>query len=142
MNEINTNLNTNLTNINTKLDIITTRIHYQDMKISDLGQRVESQQKHLTYADAVKLPPQPLPQPNTNSQPNTNTNTNTNKQTNTNANTNKVTIKQKNDNLTPEELMNRSRNIVGIFPIQLEYIERNKGDTKAKTLMSTATEFL
>ena len=105
MNEI----NTNLMNINTKLDIITTRIHYQDLKISDLGQRVESLEKHLTYADAAKLPPQPLPQPNTN----------TNKQTNTNANTNKVTIKHKNDNLTPEEIMNRSRNIVGIFLIQL-----------------------
>jgi len=115
MNEI----NTNLMNVNTKLDIITTCIHYQDLKISDLGQRVESLEKHLTYADAAKLPPQPLPQPNTNSQPNTNTNTNTNtnKQTNTNANTNKVTIKHKNNNLTPEEIMNRSRNIIGIFPI-------------------------
>ena len=38
--------------------------------------------------------------------------------------------------------MNRSRNIVGIFPIQLEEIERNKGDTKAQTLMNTAIEYL
>ena len=38
--------------------------------------------------------------------------------------------------------MNRSRNIVGIFPIQLEDIERIKGDTKAQTLMNTAIEFL
>ena len=66
-------INTNLMNVNTKLDIITTLIHSQDLKISDLGQRVESLEKHLTYADAAKLPPQPLPQPkaNTNTQTNT-----------------------------------------------------------------------
>ena len=38
--------------------------------------------------------------------------------------------------------MNRSRNIEGIFLIQLEDIERNKCDTKEKTLINTATEFL
>jgi len=125
-------LNTNVVNVNAKLDSITTRIHYQDLMISDLGQQVESLEKHHTYAEAAKLPPQPIPK----------TNTNTNTQTNTNANTNKVVIENKNDNLTPEEIMNRSRNIVGIFPIQLEDIERNKGDTKEQTLMNTAIEFV
>ena len=92
INDMKNELNTNLVNVNAKLDSLTTHIHYQDMEISDLGQRVEPLEKHLTYADAAKLPPQPIPQ----------TNTNTNKQTNTNANTNKATIKHKNDNLTPE----------------------------------------
>ena len=38
--------------------------------------------------------------------------------------------------------MDRSRNIVGIFPITLEDIERNKCDTKELTLMNTAIEYL
>ena len=37
---------------------------------------------------------------------------------------------------------NRSKNIIGIFPIELEDIERNKYDTKEQTLMNTAIEFL
>jgi len=38
--------------------------------------------------------------------------------------------------------MTRSKNTIGIFPIQVEDIERKKGDTKAQTLMNTAVEFL
>ena len=58
-------INTNLVNDNAKLDSITTRIHYQELKINDLGQRVESLEKHLSYSDVAKLPPQPPPQPDT-----------------------------------------------------------------------------
>ena len=114
------------------MDKIATRIQQQDLKICDLEQRVETLEKHITYTDAAKLPPQPLPQPNTSN----------NTKTNANTNTNKITIKQKNDNLTPEEIMTRSKNIIGIFQIHLEDIERNKGDTKSQTLMNTAVEYL
>ena len=38
--------------------------------------------------------------------------------------------------------MDRSRKIVGIFPINTEDIERNKADNKTQTLINTATEFL
>ena len=114
------------------MDNITNRLNSQDLRINDLGQRVETLEKHLTYAEAAKTPPQPTKP----------TNTNTNTETNTNTNTNKTVTENKNDNLTPEEIMNRSRNIVGIFPIPLEDIERNKCDTKEQTLMNTAIEFL
>ena len=40
INDMKIELNTNLVNVNAKLDSITTRIHYQDRKISDLGQRI------------------------------------------------------------------------------------------------------
>ena len=128
----NATLNTNLVNVKTKLDNITTRLNTQDLKINDLGQRVESLEKHITYAEAAKTPPQPKAP----------TNTNTNTETNAKTNTNKTETEPKNDNLTPEEIMNRSKNIIGIFPIELEDIERNKCDTKEQTLMNTAIEFL
>ena len=48
----------------------------------------------------------------------------------------------KNNNLTPEEIIDRSRNIVGIFPINIEDIARNQSDSKELTLMNTAVEFL
>ena len=38
--------------------------------------------------------------------------------------------------------MKRSKNIIGIFPINTEDIERNNSDTKEETLIKTATEFL
>ena len=63
-NGIRKEINTNLANFNSKLDGITTRIHLHELKINDLGQRVESLEKHITYSDVAKLPPQPLPQPN------------------------------------------------------------------------------
>ena len=113
INDMKNELNINLVNVNTKLDNITTRLNSQDLKINDLGQRVESLEKHLTYAEAAKTPPP--------------TNTNTNTETNTSANTNKVVIKHKNDNLTLEEIMNRSRNIVGIFP---NTIRRHRNEQK------------
>ena len=73
------------------------------------------------------MPTQPPPQSSTNTNTNTNTNANT-----------KVSPKQKNANLTQEEIMTRSKNIVGIFPIHIEDLERNKSDTKAQALMNTA----
>ena len=92
----------------------------------------ESLEKHLTYAEVTKSPPKPtIP---------TNINTNTNTNNNTNTDTNKS--EPKNDNLTPEEIMKRSKNIIGIFPIEIEDIERNKSDTKEETLIKTAIEFL
>ena len=38
--------------------------------------------------------------------------------------------------------MDRARNIVGIYPINTEDIERNTSNTKEITLMNTAIEFL
>ena len=93
---------------------------------------MESLEKHLTYADVTKSPPKPPIQANINA--NTNTNTNTNNDTNKS--------EPKNDNLTPEEIMKRSKNIIGIFPINTEDIERNYSDIKEETLIKTATEFL
>ena len=132
INDMTQQLNTNLINLNTKVDNITNCLNAQDLKINDLGQRVETLEKHLTYADAARSPPKPPTQ----TKPNTNT-------ANTNAtNTDKIVTENKNHNLTAEEIMNRSRNIIGIFPIHSEDIERNKCDTKEKTLINTATEFL
>ena len=125
-------MNTNLNNLNTKVDNITNCLNAQDLKINDLGQRVEKLEKHLTYADAAKSPPKPPIQ----------TKSNTNTENNTATNTNQIVTENKNHNLTAEEIMNRSRNIIGIFPIHLEDIERNKCETKEKTLINTATEFL
>ena len=118
-------MNTNFINLNTKVDNITNNLNAQDLKINDLGQRVETLEKHITYADAARSPPQPIKP--------TNTNTNTTTEANTGTkgiNTNKIVTETKNDNLTPEEIMDRSKNIVGIFPIHLEDIERNQCDTK------------
>ena len=78
-NEINTNINQNLVNVTATMDKIATRIQQQDLKICDLEQRVETLEKHITYADAAKLPPQRLPQPNTSTNTKTNAITNTNK---------------------------------------------------------------
>ena len=130
-------MNTNFINLNTKVDNITNNLNAQDLKINDLGQRVETLEKHITYADAARSPPQPIKP--------TNTNTNTTTEANTGTkgiNTNKIVTETKNDNLTPEEIMDRSKNIVGIFPIHLEDIERNQCDTKELTIMNTAIEFL
>ena len=38
--------------------------------------------------------------------------------------------------------MTRSENIIGIFPIHVEDIERNKSDTKTQTLMNTVVEYV
>ena len=64
------NLGTDLGTMGTKLDNINARLNNQDLKISDLGQRVESLEKHIsthtiTYAEAAKSPPKPQ-QNNTN----------------------------------------------------------------------------
>ena len=110
MNDMTQQLNTNLINLNTKVDNITNRLNAQDLKINDLGQRVETLEKHITYADAARSPPQPIKPTNTN----TNTTTEANAGTK-GINTNKIVTETKNDNLTPEEIMDRFKNIVGIF---------------------------
>ena len=120
------------TDLGTKIDNINTHLNAQDLKINDLGQRVEKLEKHLTYADAAKSPPKPPIQ----------NKSNTNTENNTATNTNQTVTQNKNHNLTIEEIMNRSRNIIGIFPIHSEDIERNKYDTNEKTLINTATELL
>ena len=89
------------TNLGTKIDNINTRLIEQDLKINDLGQRVEKLDKHLTYADAAKSPPKPPIQ----NKSNTNTNTDNNAATNTN----QTVTENKNHNLTAADIMNRSR---------------------------------
>ena len=121
------------TNLGTKIDNINTHLIEKDLKINDLGKRVEKLEKHLTYADAAKSPPKPPIQ--------NKSNTNTNTENNAATNTNQTVTQNKNHNLTAEEIMNRSRNIIGIFPIHSEDIERNKCETNEKTLINTATEF-
>ena len=49
-------------NLGTKIDTINNRINNQDLRINDLGQRVENLEKHLTYAEVTKSPPKPLHQ--------------------------------------------------------------------------------
>ena len=127
---INDMKNTLETNLGTKIDNINTRINKQDLEINDLGQRVENLEKHLTYAEAIKSPPKPPPQ-----------NTGTSTTTNTTSST-KHQAQIKNHNLTAEEIMNRSKHIIGIFPISSEDIERNRCETMEKTLINTAAEFL
>ena len=60
---LNTKLDTTHATLNSKLDHITTRLNTQDLKINDLSQRVESLEKHLTYAEVTKSPPKPTFQP-------------------------------------------------------------------------------
>ena len=111
--------NTLETKLGTKIDNINTCINNQDLKINDLGQRVENLEKHLTYADAAKSPPKP-PLQNT---------TNTNTGTSTATNTKQQEAQVKNHNLTAEEIMDRSKHIIGIFPITSEDIDRNRCGT-------------
>ena len=142
--QINTNItttNTNLTALNTKIDTITTHLNLQDEKINDLNQRVEKLEKQ-SYADVAKSPPKPQTPSN-----NTGTNTNTggpsaHSTPNPGNKTSKNLTQTKNTNLTPTEIMDRARNIVGIYPINTEDIERNTSNTKEITLMNTAIEFL
>ena len=139
-------INTNLTTLNTKVDTITSRLNLQDAKINDLNQRVEHLEKQ-SYAEVVKSPPKPLT-PSNNTGTNTNTNANTGTGTNTQNidnpgnKTNKKLSDTNNTNLKPAEIMDRARNIIGIYPISTEDIERNTSNTKETTLMNTAIEFL
>ena len=64
------------TDLGMKIDNINNRINNQDLRINDLGQRVENLEKHLTYADAIKSPPKPPPQ-NTGTSTTTNTTSST-----------------------------------------------------------------
>ena len=142
------NLGTDLGTMGTKLDNINARLNNQDLRISDLGQRVETLEKHIstntiTYAEAAKSPPKPQ-QTNTN----VNTTLSTFNSISTSSLQNMVSstpysqAQYKNHDLTAEEIMHRSKHIIGIYPITPQDIERNKGDTNTKTLINTATEFL
>ena len=118
-------------NLGTKIDTINNRINNQDLRINDLGQRVENLEKHLTYAEVTKSPPKP-PHQDTGASTKTTTTSSTKHQ-----------AQNKNHNLTAEEIMSRSKHIVGIFPITPEDIQRNKfDDDMEKTLINTAEEFL
>ena len=134
--------------LGTKIDNINTRLNHQDQKLSDLGQRVESLEKHITsqhnsYSEAAKSPPKPHQ-----SSTNVNTTLSTLNSTSTSSLQNIVNstpyphAQLKNHDLTAEEIMHRSKHIIGIYPITTQDIERNKSDTNTKTLINTATEFL
>ena len=134
--------------LGTKIDNINTRLNHQDQKLSDLGQRVESLEKHITsqhisYSEAAKSPPKPHQ-----SSTNVNTTISTLNSTSTSSLQNIVNstpyphAQLKNHDLTAEEIMHRSKHIIGIYPITTQDIERNKSDTNTKTLINTATEFL
>ena len=68
-----TSISTLNTDISTKLDSINARMNNQDLRINDLGQRVETLEKQIatypiTYAEAAKSPPKPqqiIPKVNT-----------------------------------------------------------------------------
>ena len=147
-NSTGTSINTLNTDLSTKLDSITARLNNQDFKINNLGQRVETLEKHIatypiTYAEAAKSPPKPQQ-----SMPKVNTTLSTTNSTSTSSLQNMMSstpfsyTQFKNHDLTPEEIMYRSKHIVGIYPITPQDIERNKGDTNIKTLVNTAIEFL
>ena len=67
---------------------------------------------------------------------------NTNTQTNTVTNTKQHQAQARNHNLPAEEIMERSKHIIGIQPVSQEDIERNRSETNTKTLINTASEFL
>ena len=106
--------------LGTKIDNINARLNHQDQKINDLGQRVESLEKqittqHITYAEAAKSPPKPQ-------QHNININSTLNSTTsstlhNITSNTSYNQAQAKNHDLTAEEIMHRSKHIIGIYPI-------------------------
>ena len=142
------NLSTLSTEMGTKLDSINARINNQDLRINDLGKRVETLEKHIatypiTYSEAAKSPPKPQQ-----SMPKVNTTLSTTNSTSTSSLQNMMSstpfshTQFKNHDLTPEEIMYRSKHIVGIYPITPQDMERNKGDTNIKTLVNTAIEFL
>ena len=147
-NSTGTSINTLNTDISTKLDSITARLNNQDFKINNLGQRVETLEKHIatypiTYAEAAKSPPRPQQNiPKVSTTLSTTHSTSTSSMHNIMSSTPFSQTHQKNHDLTPEEIMFRSKHIVGIYPIRPQDIERNKSDTITKTLINTATEFL
>ena len=142
------NLSTLSTEMGTKLDSINARMNNQDLRISDLGQRVETLEKQIatypiTYSEAAKSPPKPQQSiPKVNTTLSTTNSTSTSSLQNIMSSTPFSHTQLKNHDLTPEEIMYRSKHIVGIYPITPQDIERNKGDTSIKTLVNTAIEFL
>ena len=141
-------LNNLTTDMGTKLDNINARLNNQDLRISDLGQRVETLEKHIsshpsTYAEAAKSPPK-LQQ----SSSKVNTTLSTMNSISTSSLQNIISstpyshAQLKNHDLTAEEVMYRSKHIIGIYPITPQDIERNKSDTNTITLINKAKEFL
>ena len=147
-NSTGTSINSLNTDISTKLDSITARLNNQDFKINNLGHRVETLEKHIatypiTYAEAAKSPPKPQQNiPKVSTTLSTTNSTSTSSMHKIMNSTPFSQTHQKNHDLTPEEIMFRSKHIVGIYPIRPEDIERNKSDNSTETLMNTATEFL
>ena len=119
------NLGNNLGTMGTKIDNINARLNYQDQRISDLGQRVESIEKHITTQNITYAEPQQH-NTNINSTPNTTTSSTLHNITNS---TSYSEAQSKNHDLTAEEIMHRSKHIVGIYPITQQDIQRNTGDT-------------
>merc|ERR1711895_396065 len=151
-NTLSTNTGTSISNLNTdistKLDSINARMNNQDLRINNLGQRVETLEKQITtypitYAEAAKSPPKPQQSiPKVSTTLSTTDSTSTSSLQNIMSSTPFSHTHIKNHDLTPEEIMYRSKHIVGIYPITPQDIERNKGDTSIKTLVNTAIEFL
>merc|ERR1711895_83634 len=151
-NTLSTNTGTSISNLNTdistKLDSINARLNNQDLRINNLGQRVETLEKQIatypiTYAEAAKSPPKPQQSiPKVSTTLSTTDSTSTSLLQNIMSSTPFSHTHHKNYDLTPEEIMFRSKHIVGIYPIRPQDIERNKSDTSTKTLINTATEFL
>merc|ERR1711895_397502 len=151
-NTLSTNTGTSISNLNTdistKLDSINARLNNQDLKINNLGQRVETLEKQIatypiTYAEAAKSPPKPQQSiPKVSTTLSTTDSTSTSSLQNIMNSTPFSHTQLKNHDLTPEEIMYRSKHIVGIYPITPQDIVRNKGDTNIKTLVNTAIEFL
>merc|ERR1711867_242566 len=109
---------------------------------------VETLEKHIsthpsTYAEAAKSPPKPQ---QSSSKVNTTLSTmnsiSTSSLQNIISSTPYSHAQLKNHDLTAEDIMYRSKHIIGIYPITPQDIERNKSDTNTKTLINTATEFL
>ena len=126
------------TDLGSKVDNINACLNNQYQKINYLGQRVENLEKHITYADAARSPPKPTPH-------NTNISSTLNSTTNSILNSTNTSYHQaqvKNHDLTAEEIMHRSKHIIGIYPITQQDIERNTSDNNTNILINTATEFL
>merc|ERR1711867_170108 len=109
---------------------------------------VETLEKHIsthpsTYAEAAKSPPKPQ---QSSSKVNTTLSTmnsiSTSSLQNIISSTPYSHAQLKNHDLTAEDIMHRSKHIIGIYPVTTQDIERNKTDTNTKTLINTATEFL
>merc|ERR1711989_14323 len=127
-------MGTKFNTLSTKLDSINARMNNQDLRINDLGQRVETLKKQIatypiTYAEAAKSPPKPQQGiPKVSTTLSTTDSTSTSSLQNIMSSTPSSHTQLKNHDLTPEEIMYRSKHIVGIYPITHQDIERNKSE--------------